>query len=425
MPSVKPKVKVIKVPRETKLPDYPQTFPRMPILYLELLENPEKVKPELLNKPYKPILSTTPLATSPVIDSRKSEVVEEYTNTSPPKDVNIAPKPNIPEATGDNSPPGSIKDPESPTPKDNLEDRLDKLLRPVEAEPEAEISKEPFEAPQEEDELSSRLTKLLSEDTPTSEPIPISPDKYSRSRYDPVSMRSVNVPPPPIPVAAEESVPSRPSMPPTLDELQAQGGYKKKPELRDVARHHNVASEQEEEDIKREYLYKIRILKKAYPDGNFTSVENFTVYTDLELMKREYEDMVRSLSLDSTVENYKTWLMYGFVGCEFVLGKWLKIDMEGFAAQQMVSMKKYDRLLLELGEKNYSKGPSRIPVEIRLIGMVLMQAGFFIVMKMITAKGGANLFGLMSGLTGSPNKPTEARRRMKPPAVSVDDLPDV
>ena len=53
----KQSVKVIKVPltSEEKLSTIkPQNFPRMPILYLELLENKKKIKPELIGKDYIP-----------------------------------------------------------------------------------------------------------------------------------------------------------------------------------------------------------------------------------------------------------------------------------------------------------------------------------------------------------------------------------
>ena len=45
------KINVVKIPNETINDDIiDKNFPRMPRMYLELLENKDKIKPELLNK---------------------------------------------------------------------------------------------------------------------------------------------------------------------------------------------------------------------------------------------------------------------------------------------------------------------------------------------------------------------------------------
>ena len=103
-------------------------------------------------------------------------------------------------------------------------------------------------------------------------------------------------------------------------------------------------------------------------------------------MKRSYESTVRTLSLDRSVDDYKKYLSYGFIGMEFVLGHVFKLDMSGFARQQMVSMSSYERLLIELGEKSYVPTGSKWPVEVRLIFLVVVNTAVFLVSRMMMKK---------------------------------------
>ena len=63
------KIKIIKVPLKSKSKDVYPNFPPMPVLYLELLENKDKIKPELRNKDYVPPASDNVSSITNVMDS--------------------------------------------------------------------------------------------------------------------------------------------------------------------------------------------------------------------------------------------------------------------------------------------------------------------------------------------------------------------
>ena len=184
-------------------------------------------------------------------------------------------------------------------------------------------------------------------------------------------------------------------------------------------------NEQDDEDAKREIMFKFDLLKKSYPNS---TVPEFSIHTEYSTMKKTYDNMVRKLSLDSTVENYKTYLIGGFMGCEFLLGNYLGFDMQGFTQQQILQMNSYERLLIELGEKSYVPSGSGWSVEVRLIGLVLMNACLFIVSRMILKKSGANLLGMINGMNSAANNQNSSqpikKKKMKGPSIDIDSLPN-
>jgi hypothetical protein len=58
-----------------------------------------------------------------------------------------------------------------------------------------------------------------------------------------------------------------------------------------------------------------------------TAMDRTWIHSDYNNMKKTYDSTVRRLSLDSSVETYKTYLIGGFMACEFVLGNFFKFDI--------------------------------------------------------------------------------------------------
>jgi hypothetical protein len=113
---------------------------------------------------------------------------------------------------------------------------------------------------------------------------------------------------------------------------------------------------------------------------------------------------------------------------EFILGYVFKLDMNGFARQQMISMSSYERLLIELGEKSYVPTGSKWSVEIRLLFLVVMNTAVFLVGRMMLKKTGADVMGLVNSMNGSTQTTggiPQKKRKMKGPSLNVDDIPDI
>jgi hypothetical protein len=272
-----------------------------------------------------------------------------------------------------------------------------------------------------DEDITQRLKKLLSNNTEDSNERSITPrkNKYSSNiKKNDNFNRSINLEKSHINYKNNKDVNRK--IPPSLEVLRRNGDNTgNKDNLRDIS--YNGLNDIEFEDKKRELMFKFELLKKAYPNS---SIPEFSIHSDYTTMQKAYDDNVRRLSLDSTVENYKQYLIYGFMLTEFVLGNFLKFDMQGFTQQQIVSMSSYEKLLIELGEKSYIPEGSRWPVEVRLIFMIVINAAFFIVSRMILKKTGANLMSMMNT---SNKKTTETRRKntMKGPTIDINDIPEM
>ncbi len=427
---------VIKVP--TERPSFrPKQFPRMPNLYMELLENKIKIKPNLVNTEY------VPKKLDPVREDR-----EEFNNYDDFKNSNDGRRDRDERDDGrrdrderddgrrdrkryDSSPEPSPSPSPEPSPSPSPEPSPDPSPEPS-PDPSPSSSKKSSSPPKnDDDDLSSRMKELLKDDTSSySDRKDRGRDRdrkdRDRSRYrddrdrdrDRNDRNDRNDRDDRGSRDDREKVDTYQYAPaPKLSEI-AGGNYlpSKVIENLEVSRNDN------EEDLKRELMFKFELMKRSYKN---TVIPDFTIHSDYKNMQRTYDNMIRQVNIDSNIETYKSYLITGFYIVEFVMGYWLKFDMQDFTKQQIVGMNKYEHLLIELGEKSYVPEGSKWPVEIRLLFTIIINAAIFIITKMVMKKVGSNLFGMMDGMqvnNSSTTVPQPPKRKMKGPDINLDDL---
>lgn len=471
---VKQKIKVIKVPLDRNLiVDKRAHFPPLPKLYLELIENKAKIKPSCFNKEYfssKHSTKSNDNKTSSFQDKINNLInnknndrvktgdkkVSNVDKTSYKSDDNYTPDDKYVDTHKQKSDGSFSADADKYKTRDksgekhddvyvdkektddNLDDKYDKYYSsddkytskvkqtdtsdqltsdnlfdkykkrghtPLENYKSYKNDRSKEIKKSAASDLEDRLDHLLTENSDRPDEYE---DKYSKKHYG-IS-------------------PSTYNNPPSLKELEKQGIHINR-EIRDVNR--NSKYEQEDEDLKRELMLKIDMLRKYYPTS---TIPEFNIYSEYSVMKKTYDSTVRSLSIDSQVESYEKYILIFSYIIEMLAGKFLNFDMTGFSKHQMQSMGTYKKLLIELGEKSYSPDGSNWPVEVRLLGTVIIQMAIFVFMKKMGGGLMDNLFnsaflsqaGQQAGPFQAQNQPhTSSKKRPKMSAPNFSDIPEL
>ena len=390
---------VNKIPNKNIFIDHPQSFARYEQLYLELIENKNKIKQHLVNKDYQPEknidigdFQALPLKSDISINNSNidSSNNHNFNNDNDDNESILSNESNMSEKSYKTE----LTEQTNKTDSSKRTNKTDSSKRTNKTE----SSKQSIEKI-EQDFLPNKLQNLLAKKDTSSTSYK---EKYSVSRN-----------------YFDDYQKSRSRLP-TLSELEKQGATSVVKEFADASR----LSTAEDEDLKREMLFKFELLKKSYKEQ---SIPSFTIHSDLNMMKRSYDDTVRRLSLDNSVENYKKYMIGAFMVIEYVLGKFLKFDMKGYTQQQIIQMSSYEKLLVEIGEKSYIPEGKKWPVELRLVFLVIIQTAFFIVGKMIFNNTGSNIMNAINGMNRSNNSTNinEPKKKMQGPSINIDDLPDV
>lgn len=372
MPILVEKIKTVAIK-----PNKPKAFEKTPVMYLELLENKDNVKPEELNKEFDPAkLDTIPE------ESRSESEKEEFSDS---------------EHENSNRSSDSEK-----------EQKQSDSDRNSEANSEDIIEKSSEKSSEHNSERSSEPEKSSEPDN-----MSIASDKSSAKKIISSRLRELLAEDKPM-IQEKRTVQNNA---PTLSDLAKNGKYTIKKDIADV---NGFENNMEKDNAKRQLLFKFDLLRKSYRDAQ---IDEFTMDSDYETMKNSYEMSVKTLSLDSSVQEYKQYLLYAFAIIEFVLGSYFKLDMKGYTSHQAAQMNSYTKLLIELGEKSYVPTGSKWPVEVRLLFLVVMNTAIFLVFKAMMKNSGENLFNIFKTTTNS--NPTQKKRKMKGPDLNLDDLDDI
>jgi hypothetical protein len=358
---------IVKKPRNDPVPDKPISFPPLENLHLELLENKKKVKPGATVPQQKRKPPQIPSKSDIGSPSRKEKLHNSTTSSSSSRKDGVTKSPS--------------KEKTKTSSKSSKKTRPNELAIPT-------ISDE------------SELISELGEDD-----------------MDEIEME--------LGESEDDVVPEGDENAENLEDEEDGIVEEEEPEEEDI--YAGLSPEEREQKEREEYIWRFRILKKQYRAAKVT-IPEYNEHSDLPEMKRTYDRTIRELQLDDAVESYKSYLIYGFMAMEFISTQWVGVDLEGFTKQQVRMMHKYDRLLVELGEKSYTQWGMNLPVEVRLLGVIILQAGVFYLGKVITSKYGGTISELFKGISGQPpdsnSTPSESTqpKKMRGPKIRADDI---
>ena len=403
-------ITIEKVPLSYKPKDIQPNFPYEPVLYLELLENKDKVKQEYKNVNFKPenfpaIMDKIQMSQEKygdlqtIVENKNSNSnSNSNSDSNSNSNANDTPKIEVIESPKKKSKKSNKNESSNKHTEQNINIDIDKDIQFLLDD--LKISETDEDVFKEIDKLSAKVKKSNKNETDkykndNKENKNDKKDKYEskykdkdkdkyeskykdkkkenehheskdkyESKYKDKEVKKSESP----------KVSEKVNLPPTLSDIN--NNVKVGDNIYEDITHKETPIELEEK--RQQLLFKFDILRKSY---NPDLIPKFSNSSDIATMDRSYNNLVKKLYLESTVDDYKKWLTMAFIGIEKVLGGVLKFDMTDYSNIQVSNMNSYERILIEMGEKSVLKDKHKMAPEFRLGLMILVNTVFFILAK--------------------------------------------
>lgn len=160
------------------------------------------------------------------------------------------------------------------------------------------------------------------------------------------------------------------------------------------------------------YEEKLDKIRTIYPTSNIPAISEFS---SIDEVRRQYKRITNKLRMEKSIEKNSGYMFIGLYGIEYV-AKMFNVNIEGFAEDQMANIDKYNELLVELGERKYASFAGNLPVEVRLMGMMMFNAAMFFVGRKMVGGTDKTVFDEPEEYTSSLNIPNSANRKWRRPS---------
>jgi hypothetical protein len=144
---------------------------------------------------------------------------------------------------------------------------------------------------------------------------------------------------------------------------------------------YSAMSEDQQADMRNMFRAKFGTLRASFTEWN---IQDPSDTMSLDKIHDSYEGYVKQIMVSLNSSQWKVYLVIFFLAIEVFGIKVLGINFKGYTKSQVKLLSRYDRLLVELGEKYYVQGASQWSTETRFIMMAGFNAVIFCVVKYLS-----------------------------------------